>query len=123
MGWLEPDQELRILGSPSMTSFAFGSNDPEVNMLEVADVLEEEGWKPERQQYPDSIHCTITPLHLSQTHMTDEFIQAILKAVERVKGNNTPTNGSAAMYGMVSKIPDKSIIDDFIKEFFNEMYK
>ena len=27
------------------------------------------------------------------------------------------------MYGMVANIPDKSIVDDFIVEFFSEMYK
>ena len=27
------------------------------------------------------------------------------------------------MYGMVANIPDKSIVDDFIVEFFSEVYK
>jgi hypothetical protein len=31
--------------------------------------------------------------------------------------------GTAAMYGMVGQIPDKSLIDDFIINFFSEMYK
>ena len=31
--------------------------------------------------------------------------------------------GTAGMYGMMATIPDKSIVDDFIKEFFSEVYK
>ena len=31
--------------------------------------------------------------------------------------------GAAAMYGMVAKIPDKTLIDDFVVEFFSEVYK
>ncbi len=31
--------------------------------------------------------------------------------------------GTAAMYGMVASMPDKTIIDDFILEFFSECYK
>ena len=30
--------------------------------------------------------------------------------------------GSAGVYGMVGKIPDKTVVKDFILEFFNELY-
>ena len=33
------------------------------------------------------------------------------------------SKGTAAMYGMVASMPDKSIVDDFIVEFFSECYK
>ena len=32
-------------------------------------------------------------------------------------------SGTAGMYGMVGKIPDKAIVSDFVVEFFNQMYK
>ena len=30
--------------------------------------------------------------------------------------------GSTGVYGMVANIPDKAIIDDFIVDFFSELY-
>lgn len=37
-------------------------------------------------------------------------------------GGGKSGDGAAAMYGMVAKIPDKSIVNDFIVEFFSEVY-
>ena len=31
--------------------------------------------------------------------------------------------GTAAMYGMVGKIPDQGIIEEFVVEFFNSVYR
>ncbi|ELU10802.1 hypothetical protein CAPTEDRAFT_156221 [Capitella teleta] len=112
---------LCILGKPQMTSFSIGSNDPEMNILALADVMEETGWKMERQQLPDSLHCSIMPHH---TAIADQLIADLTNAAKRVKGNKElAKKGTAAMYGMVGQIPDKSLIDDFIVNFFSEMYK
>jgi sphinganine-1-phosphate aldolase len=31
--------------------------------------------------------------------------------------------GTAAMYGMIGVVPDKTIVTDFLVEFFSEVYK
>ena len=31
--------------------------------------------------------------------------------------------GTAAMYGMVASVPDKTIVDDFVVQFFNQIYQ
>ena len=31
-------------------------------------------------------------------------------------------SGSAGVYGMVGSIPDKSVVRDFVVEFFSELY-
>lgn len=31
-------------------------------------------------------------------------------------------NGTAGVYGMIATIPDKSIVDDFLVEFFCQVY-
>lgn len=31
--------------------------------------------------------------------------------------------GTAGVYGMVGMVPDKSVVTDFLVEFFNEIYK
>jgi sphinganine-1-phosphate aldolase len=73
---------LCILGQPPMTAFAIGSDDPEVSVLAVADVMEERGWKMERQQLPDSLHCSIMPHHIA---VADQLISDLGDAAARVK--------------------------------------
>ena len=73
---------LCILGNPHMTAFAIGSCDAQVNILQLADVMEEGGWKVERQQYPDSLHVTILPHHV---HIVDSLLEALAEAVKNVK--------------------------------------
>ena len=41
-----------------MTSLAIVSDDPSVNVLAVAAVMEQKGWIMERQQLPPSIHVS-----------------------------------------------------------------
>ena len=65
-----------------MTAFAICSCDPEINILSVADVLEDKGWKPERQQYPDSLHCTIMPHHIKSA---DTLVEDLTDAAAKVR--------------------------------------
>jgi len=47
-----------------------------------------------------------------------KFHFCFLKADRSLAGK-----GSAGMYGMMARIPDQSVVDDFILEFFNQVYK
>lgn len=49
---------IRLVTRPDMTSLAIMSDDPKVNILALADVMEEKGWQMERQQNPDSLHVS-----------------------------------------------------------------
>ena len=41
-----------------------------------------------------------------------------------VQGNkNLSGKGTAGMYGMVAKIPDRAVVDEFILQFFDQVYK
>ncbi|KAL3892346.1 hypothetical protein ACJMK2_004559 [Sinanodonta woodiana] len=114
-------QGLCILGEPHMTAFAIGSSDPDINMQAVADVMEQRGWKMERNMNPDSIHCSILPHHVG---VVDELLAVLKSSAQEVKENKSlAKKGTAAMYGMMATIPDKAIINDFITEFFSEIYK
>ena len=44
--------------------------------------------------------------------------------IQTIKANpgKYANKGSAAMYGMIAKIPDECIVDDFLKEFINMLY-
>ncbi|KAK3576907.1 hypothetical protein CHS0354_017578 [Potamilus streckersoni] len=114
-------QGLCILGEPHMTAFAIGSCDPDINMQAVADVMEQRGWKMERNMNPDSIHFSILPHHVG---VVEELLEVLKSSAQEVKENKSlAKKGTAAMYGMMATIPDKAIINDFIAEFFSEIYK
>jgi sphinganine-1-phosphate aldolase len=49
---------IRLVTRPDMTALAIMSDDPKVNILALADVMEAKGWQMERQQNPDSLHVS-----------------------------------------------------------------
>ena len=110
-----------VLGQPHMTALAIASTDTAVDILAVADVLEERyGWKMERQQRPPCLHCSVMPHH---TASWEAFIAHLDDAVAIVRASPDLRNkGTAAMYGMVAKMPDASLVDDFLVTFMSEMY-
>lgn len=74
----------------------------------------------ERQQSPNSLHCTILPHHVQHA---DKFLTSLRQAVDTVWGNKALSKkGTAGIYGMVGKIPDKAVVDDFLVQFFTEVY-
>jgi glutamate/tyrosine decarboxylase-like PLP-dependent enzyme len=54
---------IKLITKSDMTCIAIVSDDKRVNVLAVADVMEEYGWKIERQQLPDSLHVSYYLFH------------------------------------------------------------
>jgi sphinganine-1-phosphate aldolase len=80
--------DLYVLGDPVMSVFAFGSD--RVDIYQVGDELALRGWHLDRQQFPPSLHMTVS---MGQTGMVDAFLAdlaASLKAARR------PTMGHVA---------------------------
>eukprot|EP00058_Branchiostoma_floridae_P013039 XP_002598527.1 hypothetical protein BRAFLDRAFT_66906 [Branchiostoma floridae] len=75
-----PIQGLCILGEPHMTAFAIGSKG--INILALADEMESKGWRMERTQNPNGLHCTVMPSH---TNVRDKFVEDLTAAAEYVK--------------------------------------
>ena len=107
--------ELIILGEPQASVFSLASE--EVNILVVADQMEARGWHMDRQQKPVSLHFIITPAHENVTH---QFIEDLRAAVQYAKNNpQAAMEGTAAMYGMVGQIPDKTKVQDYILQILD----
>ncbi|XP_067935162.1 sphingosine-1-phosphate lyase-like isoform X2 [Watersipora subatra] len=110
---------IEVIGRPVMNCFAIRSTTEQLHILVVADEMEKKGWRMERQQLPDSIHFSILPQHIGQEKTLLESLSAACQASWDVK----PKAGqAAAMYGMIAKIPDQTIVDDFVKEYFSKVY-
>lgn len=71
---------LRVLGDPVMSVMAIGSDG--LNVYEVGDELGARGWYLDRQQFPPSLHLTITYAHAQSV---DRFIQDLSESVGLVK--------------------------------------
>jgi sphinganine-1-phosphate aldolase len=112
---------LDIVGKPHATIVTFQSSDEKVNIFAVADRLEKEyGWNMERQTHPDSLHLSLMPVH-SLTR--EQFVNNLRASVEYIrKHSHLADSGTAAMYGMVAKIPSDSIVEDFLKSFMGKVY-
>ena len=103
-----------------------------INIYEVADALEKlsveaggakKGWKMERQQNPPCLHCSILPHHTDDNVMQD-FVRELKLAVEAVKhSKGGGSSSTAAMYGMVTSVPNKSLVDDFLTQFLSQIFQ
>lgn len=117
---VEKIPELEILVHPDSTLLAFGSKDKNVGVYAVADQMQEKGWYIDRQQTPESVHMTLSPIH---HQYKEEFIQDLRLAVKTVKENpQLNTTGQAAMYGMMAKIPFRGMIKSSVSAIMEKMY-
>ncbi len=108
--------KLKMLGDPDMSVFAFTSDSLEIHA--VADVLDEAGWHPDRQQLPPSLHCMVTPAHKD---VVGPFLTDLQRAVGHVATNAPASSGRAAMYGMLDKMPDRGAVRDVVLDSIDRM--
>jgi glutamate/tyrosine decarboxylase-like PLP-dependent enzyme len=111
--------DLRVLGRPQMSVFAFTAE--RTNLLAVADAMELRGWHIDRQQGPDAIHLMITPAHeaIVQPYLTD-----LAECVAYVAAHpELAAQGNAAMYGMLAQIPDRGMAHDLVLQHMGGLYR
>lgn len=111
--------DLRILGRPEMSVFAFTSDS--TNMMAVADAMELRGWHTDRQMRPSAIHLMITPAHAG---IVPTYLQDLAECTTYVAAHpEIAAQGNAAMYGMLAQIPDGGIVRDLILQHVDGLYR
>ncbi|MFH1808088.1 MAG: aspartate aminotransferase family protein [Pseudomonadota bacterium] len=111
---------LEVLGNPVMSVMAFCSRDPDLYIYAVADEMDRRGWNIDRLQKPEALHVMLTPLHAT---VVDTWLADLREAVSLVRGHpELAETGSAAMYGMVSKIPVKRLVEGSVIDMMADMY-
>lgn len=109
-----------ICGEPHSTILAWRSADPGLALFAVADQLEARGWYVDRQQHPESIHLTVTSNHLP---IVEEYLRDARAAVAYVRQHpELKSEGSAAMYGMMAKVPARFLVKDAVVKALEGMY-
>ncbi|HEY72486.1 MAG: aspartate aminotransferase family protein [Chloroflexi bacterium] len=71
---------IKILGNPAMSVLSIGSD--ALNVYEIADELALRGWHLDRQQFPPSLHLTVTHAH---AQVADQFLNDLRWATARAK--------------------------------------
>ncbi len=100
--------ELEILGEPQSSLISIQSLDPEIDIYVLADLLNEKGWFMDRQQRPEALHFTLMPIH----HLAlSDFFEDLAESITFARANPAlKGQGNAAMYGMMAKIPLRSMV-------------
>lgn len=111
--------QLYVLGSPDATVFGFAGND--INIYELAVKMAEHGWHIDSQQLPPSLHMTVSPVHLAAA---DKFLNELRRVIPEVpRANSSDLSERAAMYAMLSTMPDRSMAAEFAVEYMNNLYR
>jgi glutamate/tyrosine decarboxylase-like PLP-dependent enzyme len=71
---------VEVLGDPAMSILAIGSD--RMNIYEIGDELTLGGWHMDRQQFPPSLHLTVTHAH---AQVADKFLDDLARAVVQAR--------------------------------------
>lgn len=101
---IEEMDGIELVGDPDMSILAFGSD--ELNIYELGDELNLKGWHFDRQQFPASLHLTVSQVHLD---VVDEFLGDLKDAVAKVRKfslNKVTTSVQVAAFkGLKAMLP------------------
>lgn len=117
---IEEIPELYILGDP-LWDIAFSSNT--LDIYKIMDYMTERNWNLNGLQHPAAVHICLTHRH-TQSGLVDKFIADLKFAVQQVAQNpDQETAGMGRLYGMAAQIPDKAMVDGFLRVYIDMLYK
>lgn len=109
---------LKIVSEPVGTLLSYLA--PDANIYVMADLLEKKGWFVDRQMSPDCIHLTITPAHAP---IADQYLKDVQEVYQYAKAHpELGGEGMAAMYGMVARLPDPTMVNQFLYQYMDQRY-
>ena len=111
---------IEIVGKPVMNVIAYTTVRNKPDIFVVADQLENRGWMVERQQHPDSIHLTILPTNVTAI---EQYLSDLKDAVTYASEHpEEVAKGNAALYGLMSRIPFRGMVEKNVKKIMEDMY-
>lgn len=111
---------LKLLSPDNMPIVTWASGAPDVDVYAVADQLEARGWHLDRQQDPPSVHLTVMAQH---ERVAPDYLRDLAEAVAFVRAHpELKSQGNAAMYGMIAKVPFRGMIKKTVRDMYLQMY-
>ncbi|MBI9108207.1 MAG: aspartate aminotransferase family protein [Spirochaetales bacterium] len=112
--------DLKIVGNPQASLFAYTSTSSDVNIFAVGDFLEKKNWHIDRLQRPDALHAMVTPGH---EVVVDQYLEDLREAVSWVRQHpEAAETGGAATYGMIAHLPFQKMVKKQVLDMFADMY-
>lgn len=120
---------LYVIGEPTASVFAFGSD--MIDIFELSARLRKRKWALNCLQFPSGLQFSVTLLQ-TNPGVVERFVKDVTEAVnelvesgkqglaegKRVRVNTT----SGTMYGTSQRVPDRTIIQDVLREFLSTYY-
>ncbi|MBD3185987.1 aminotransferase class V-fold PLP-dependent enzyme [Candidatus Bathyarchaeota archaeon] len=120
---IEEIPELSIRGDPVMSVFGCVSNDEKINPYILADQLGKKGWTIDCVDAPQSMHFIVCDHHY-QKQIVPLFLEELKETIDDLKDNPVDVaDGAAAVYGMISSLPDRDTAKDTVIKFMMDQYK
>ncbi len=111
---------IAVVGAPVGSLVSYRATDKAVSIFAVADRLEKAGWHVDRQQNPDSLHCTLSAGNAASV---EPYLDDLRAAVEWVRAHpEAGTSGQAAMYGMMARLPVRGLVKHGVLKIMEGMY-
>eukprot|EP01061_Rhynchopus_euleeides_P026627 TRINITY_DN4341_c0_g1_i1.p1 TRINITY_DN4341_c0_g1~~TRINITY_DN4341_c0_g1_i1.p1 ORF type:complete len:547 (+),score=211.45 TRINITY_DN4341_c0_g1_i1:82-1722(+) len=113
---------IKVLGKPLASVVAFASDDFDV--YRMVTYLGARHWDLNVLQYPSALHICCTKLHAAEDmkHAKRFVADVTAGAAECMANPKAPATGGAALYGTSQSIPDRNLIGEFAKTFFDAYY-
>jgi len=111
---------LELVGDQQMTIVAWKAATGGPDVYAIADRLEARGWSIDRMQHPAAIHLTCTANHQA---IVDEYLADVRAAADEVRREpGLAREGTAAMYGMMGKVPLRGLVAQSVSKVLEAMY-
>jgi sphinganine-1-phosphate aldolase len=112
--------EIRMQGKSNICIVSFTSD--KIDIHRFHGMLGERGWQLSNLQFPSGVHIMVTLNH-TKPGVVDSLLEDCREVVQLIRETpNEKPEGAAALYGMVQKIPDRSIIKTFAHTYLDTCY-
>uniref|UniRef100_A0A0N4ZAT2 sphinganine-1-phosphate aldolase n=1 Tax=Parastrongyloides trichosuri TaxID=131310 RepID=A0A0N4ZAT2_PARTI len=112
--------ELQLQGDCDVCIVSMTSSVIDINRF--SSIMEKKGWYLNNLQFPSGCNLMVTLNHTKAT-VANDFIEACKETVDEIKKiKEDKIEGTAALYGMAQKIPDRSLVKDFASIFLDISY-
>ncbi|EKM74970.1 hypothetical protein AGABI1DRAFT_116649 [Agaricus bisporus var. burnettii JB137-S8] len=113
--------ELHIVGDPPASVIAFGSSHPDVDIMEVGDVMSKRGWHLNALLDPKAVHIACTTLTVQAV---DQFLADLKDAVREAKIAPSGKGTMVALYGLGrSSVVGPAFVGELATAFLDALYK